>query len=278
MTAAQIPEVELNDGGRIPQLGLGVLGIASRESEQIVRAALDLGYRHIDTASVYGNETEVGRAIAASGLAREELFVTAKLWNSDHSDPGGALERSLDRLGLERIDLYLIHWPLPARGTAPGAWRGLIALADAGRVGSIGVSNFEIEHLRELIERTGVVPAVNQIELHPLHQRRALRDYCAAQGIAVQAWSPLSRGRDELMARDAVRAAASSHRKSPVQVLLRWHLQQGTILFPKTSRRERLAENLDVFDFSLSDAEMAAIDALDEGRGFGPDPRTFDAG
>ncbi|GAA1785593.1 aldo/keto reductase [Leucobacter iarius] len=276
MTALQIPEIKLNDGNLIPQLGLGVFKVDPGETERIVTDALEVGYRHIDTARIYDNEAETGRALAASGIPRDELFITTKLWNSDQENPVAAFEQSLERLGLDAVDLYLVHWPVPAAGTAVGAWRGLIEIIGSGRARSIGVSNFEIEHLRELLDETGVVPAVNQIELHPLHQRRELREFCAAHGIAIEAWGPLAQGKSDLFERDAITAAAAAHGKSPAQIVLRWHVQHGTIVFPKTTRRERMVENAAIFDFVLSDDEMAAIDALDEQHNFGPDPRTFD--
>ncbi|RGE23770.1 aldo/keto reductase [Leucobacter sp. wl10] len=277
MTALPIPNVTLSNGTEIPQLGLGVFLVEPGETERIVSDALEAGYRHIDTASYYRNEAEVGRALASSGIDRDEIFVTTKLWNTDQPRPREAFEESLDRLGLDRVDLYLIHWPQPERGEALGAWRSLIGIAESGRASAVGVSNFEIEHLAELIDATGVVPAVNQIELHPLHQRRELAAFCREQGIAVEAWGPLSQGKSDLLERPEVVAAAGAHGKTPAQVVLRWHVQQQRIVFPKTARRERLLENADVFDFALSDAEMAAIDALDEQLGFGPDPRAFNA-
>ncbi len=270
-----VPFVELNDGNLIPQLGLGVWRLAAEDTEQVVSDALELGYRHFDTARIYDNEEAVGRAIAASGVPRDELFITTKLWNTDQEDPHGAFEASLDRLGLEKVDLYLIHWPVPAKKTAVGAWRGLVEIVGSVQCDSIGVSNFEIAHLDELINETGVVPAVDQIELHPLHQRRELRQYCAERGIAVEAWSPLGQGKSDLLARPELAAAAVAHGKTAAQVVIRWHLQNGTIVFPKTANRARLAENADVFDFELSASEMAAIDAMDEQHNFGPDPSTF---
>ena len=276
MTALDIPTIELRDGARIPQLGLGVFLVDAGETERVVADALDVGYRHIDTAMIYENEAEVGRAIAASGVPRDELFVTTKLWNSDQSRPIAAFEESLDRLGLDHVDLYLIHWPQPMFGEAVGAWRGLLEIQDSGRATSVGVSNFEIEDLQRLIDETGVVPAVNQIELHPLHQRRELVEFCAEQGIAVEAWGPLSQGKSDLLQRPEILAAAEAHGKSPAQVVLRWHVQQGRIVFPKTSRRERMIENADIFDFELTAAEMAAIDAYEVGTNLGPDPSTFD--
>jgi 2,5-diketo-D-gluconate reductase A len=275
MTALPIPNIRLNDGNLIPQLGFGVFLVDPAETERIVSQALEAGYRHIDTASAYHNEEAVGRAIAASGIPRDELFVTTKLWNADQEDPHGAFDASLERLGLEKVDLYLVHWPVPTRGTALGAWRGLVEIVGSGRTGSIGVSNFEIEHLEQLLGETGVVPAVNQIELHPLHQRRELVEFCRAHGIAIEAWGPLSQGKSDLLEREEIAVPARLRGKTPAQIVLRWHLQRGNIVFPKTTRRARMVENAAIFDFVLSDAEMALIDALDEQQRFGPDPRTF---
>lgn len=277
MSEPQIPNIVLNSGRSIPQLGFGVFKIAPEEAPQLLADAFEAGYRHIDTASLYGNEAEVGRAVVESGLDRDEFFITTKLWNSDQARAHEAFDESMDRLGLDRVDLYLIHWPMPTLGQALGAWRALIEIARSGRASSIGVSNFEIDDLQQLIDETGIVPAVNQIELHPLHQRRELSAFCAENGIAVESWGPLSQGKSDLLERPAILEAAEAHGKSPAQAVLRWHVQQGRIVFPKTSRRERMIENADIFDFELSGAEMAAIDALDEQHNFGPDPRTFDA-
>lgn len=275
MSDLQIPSVELNDGNTIPQLGLGVFKVEPGDTERIVADALEVGYRHIDTARIYDNEEEVGRAIAASGVPRDELFITTKLWNTDQEDAHGAFEASLDRLGLEKVDLYLIHWPVPARKTAVGAWRSLVEIVGSDQCDSIGVSNFEIDHLNELLRETGVVPAVNQVELHPLHQRRELREFCAERGIAIEAWGPLSQGKSDLLQRAEITSAAVAHGKSAAQVVIRWHLQHGTILFPKTSSRARLIENASVFDFELSADQMAAIDAMDAQQNFGPDPSSY---
>lgn len=275
MGELQIPSIELNDGNLIPQLGLGVWRLQPAETERLVSEALELGYRHIDTARIYDNEEAVGRAIAASGVPRDELFITTKLWNDDQDDPHGAFQASLDRLGLDKVDLYLVHWPVPMFGTAVGAWRGLVELVGTDRCDSIGVSNFEIEHLTELLHETGVVPTVNQIELHPLHQRRELRAFCADRNIAIEAWGPLGQGKADLLERPAILAAAEAHGKTAAQVTLRWHLQHGTIVFPKTSNSARLAENADVFDFELSEQQMAAIDDMDEQQRLGGDPYTF---
>lgn len=275
MTTLPIPKIQLNDGNLIPQLGYGVFLVDPEDTERVVSEALEVGYRHIDTASFYRNEAAVGRAIANSGIPRDELFITTKLWNSDHNDPHAAFQRSLDFLGLEAVDLYLIHWPVPMHGTALNAWRGMVEIVGSGRSRSIGVSNFEIEHLQELLNETGVVPAVNQVELHPLHQRRELREFCRQYNIAVEAWGPLAQGKSDLFERDPIAESARVHRRTPAQVVLRWHIQHGNIIFPKTMQRARMVENSSLFNFVLSDPEMAAIDELDEQHNFGADPRTM---
>lgn len=277
MSDVEIPTVLLNDGTRIPQLGVGVFKVDPSETERVVSDALEIGYRHIDTASIYGNEAEVGRAVAASGIARDELTITTKLWNTDQADAHAAFERSIDALGLETIDLYLIHWPQPMYGEALGAWRSLIEIVGSGRAASIGVANFEIEHLQQLLDETGVRPSVNQIERHPLHQRRELVEFCRELDIAIESWGPLAQGKSDLFERDAVRDSAEAHGKTPAQVVLRWHLQHDSIIFPKSVRRNRLIENAQIFDFELTSDEMAAIDTLDEQKNFGSDPRTMDA-
>lgn len=276
MAALEIPNIPLHDGTEIPQLGVGVFKVDPGEAQRVVTDAIEVGYRHIDTAAIYRNEAEVGAAIAASAVPREELFVTTKLWTSDQTRGEGAFQESLDRLGLDSVDLYLVHWPQPMFGEALTAWRSLVKIHESGRATSIGVSNFEISDLEEIIAETGVVPAVNQIELHPLHQRRELVEYCNAKGIRVEAWGPLAQGKSDLFERAALTDPAAAHGKTPAQVILRWHAQQGRIVFPKTVRRERLVENAQIFDFELSAAEMAAIDALDEQRNFGTNPHEMD--
>lgn len=270
-----IPNVRLNDGNEIPQLGVGVFLVEPGVTDRIVSDALEVGYRHIDTASAYHNEAEVGAAIEASGIARDELFITTKLWNNDQERPHEAFDASLDRLGLEKVDLYLVHWPVPTQNTYVGAWRGLVEILGSGRTDSIGVSNFEVDHLQRLLDETGVVPAVNQIEVHPLHQRRELREFCREHGIAVEAWGPLAQGQGGLLELDTIVDTAAAHGKTPAQVVLRWHVQHGNIIFPKTLKRARMVENAQLFDFELTATEMAAIDALDAQQNFGPDPRTF---
>ncbi|MEW9529346.1 aldo/keto reductase [Microbispora sp. NPDC049125] len=268
--------ITLNNGVEMPQLGFGVWQVPDGEAEKAVTTALETGYRSIDTAKLYYNEEGVGRAIRASGLPREELFVTTKLWNDEHEYDKAlrAFDESMERLGLDVLDLYLIHWPVPSRGKYVDAWKALEKLYADGRVRAIGVSNFTIKTLQHLFEETGVVPAVNQIELHPQFPQKDLRDFHAEHGIATEAWSPLGQGQGLLDLPELAEIGAA-HGKSPAQVVLRWHLQLGNVVIPKSVTPERIAENIDVFDFRLDDAEMAAIDALDNGRRLGPDPATF---
>ncbi|MFG6504301.1 aldo/keto reductase [Microbacterium sp. P05] len=266
-----VPNVALNDGHTIPQLGYGVFKVPADETERAVTEALEVGYRHIDTAAIYGNEEGVGRAIAHSGLGRDELFVTTKLWNNRQSgdQPFEAITESLDKLGLEAVDLYLIHWPAPQNDTFLNAWQHLIEIRDNGQARSIGVSNFLVPQLERIVEATGVTPAVNQIELHPAYQQRDITAWADDHDVRIEAWGPLGQGKYDLFGTPAVADAAAAHDKSPAQVVLRWHLQKGFIVFPKSVRRSRLEENFDVFDFDLSGPEMVAIDALDPRDGSG---------
>jgi 2,5-diketo-D-gluconate reductase A len=264
-----VPRIQLNDGHSIPQLGFGVFRVAPAETERVVAEALEIGYRHVDTARIYGNEAGVGRALAASGIAREELFVTTKLWNDDQGTQSvfDAFDASLDRLGLDYVDLYLIHWPSPARDRYVETWRAFEALRDSGQVRSIGVSNFLGPHLERLLAETDVVPAVDQIELHPAHQQPDTAAYAEEHGIAIEAWGPLGQGKYPLLELPEVTDAAEAHGRSSAQVVIRWHLQRGHIVFPKSRKRARMAENFDVFDFELDEREMRAITALErEGR------------
>ena len=266
-----IPSVTLNDGNLIPQLGYGVFRVPPADTERAVSEALELGYRHIDTAAIYGNEEGVGAAIAASGIARDELFVTTKLWNDRHDgdEPNKAIAESLEKLGLDFVDLYLVHWPTPAADNYVHAWQKLIELRDAGLTRSIGVSNHLVPHLERIVAETGVVPAVDQIELHPAYQQRDVTTWAAEHDVRIESWGPLGQGKYDLFGAAPVAAAAMDHGKTPAQVVIRWHLQKGYIVFPKSVRRERLAENLDVFDFELTAPQMAAIDAMDPGDGSG---------
>ncbi|MEV0691111.1 aldo/keto reductase [Streptomyces sp. NPDC050388] len=273
---SKVPPITLNNGVEMPQLGFGVWQVPDAEAETAVAAALEAGYRSIDTAAAYGNEEGTGRAIAASGLPREDLFVTTKLWNTDHGYDSTlrAFDASLSRLGLDHVDLYLIHWPTPARGRYVDTYRAFEKLYAEGRVRAIGVSNFQREHLEHLIAETSVVPAVDQIELHPHLQQRAAREYHAQQGIATEAWSPLGQGKG-LLEVPAIVAIAQKHGRTPAQVVLRWHIQLGNVVIPKSVTPSRIKENIDVFGFSLDTEDLAAISALDEGRRLGPDPATL---
>ena len=265
-----VPRIQLNDGYSIPQLGFGVFKVDPNETERIVTDALEVGYRHFDTARIYGNEAGVGRAVAASGVPREELFITTKIWNDDHGTQSAfdAFDLSLERLGLDYVDLYLIHWPTPAQDRYVETWRALEAIRESGRVRSIGVSNFLVPHLERLLDETAVVPAVDQIELHPAHQQPETAAFAADHGIAVEAWGPLGQGKYPLLELPEIVGPAAAHGKSAAQVVLRWHLQRGYIVFPKTTSRARMAQNFDVFDFELGDDEMQAITSLErEGRG-----------
>ncbi|MGI5466468.1 aldo/keto reductase [Streptomyces sp. CA-132043] len=273
--STSIPNVTLNNGVAMPQLGFGVFQVPDDETTAAVTSALEAGYRSIDTAAVYGNETGVGRALASSGIAREDLFVTTKLWNDDQGYDAtlAAFDASLAKLGLDHVDLYLIHWPTPARDRYLDTWRAFEKLLADGRTRAIGVSNFQPAHLRRLLDASGIVPAVNQIELHPGLQQSELRAFHAEHGIATEAWSPLAQG--ALLKDEAITAIAERHGKTPAQVVLRWHLQIGNVVIPKSVTPARIRENLDVFDFALSDADIDAITALDQGMRTGPDPDTL---
>jgi 2,5-diketo-D-gluconate reductase A len=273
MTAPMIP---LNDGSAIPSVGLGVWQTPPKATEQAVTAALEAGYRHIDTAAAYDNEREVVRAVKKSGIPREDVFVVTKLWNADqgYDTTMKAFEKSAKRLGLgDYVDLYLIHWPVPAISQFVDTWRAFGALHDLGHIRSIGVSNFAPEHLNTLIDATGVVPVVNQIELHPLLTQLELREVHAQLGIATEAWSPLGRGR--LLEHPTITEVADARDKTPAQVIIRWHMQVGNIVIPKSVNPERIVSNFDVFDFELSDDDVTSISSLDNGTRLGPDPRTY---
>lgn len=271
-----IPLITLNDGNSIPQLGFGVFKVDPAETERIVTEALEVGYRHIDTAAVYGNEEGVGRAVVASGIPRDELFITTKLWNSEQGadTSRAALETSLQKLGLDSVDLYLIHWPRPDLDRYVDTFRVMEQLRSEGLTRSIGVSNFHQPHLQRILDETDTVPAVNQIELHPAFAQRELRAFQEPLGIRTEAWGPLGQGKYDLFSEQPVVDAAAAHGVTPAQVVIRWHLQQGIIVFPKSSTRARMAENFDVFGFELTDAEMDAVNGLDRGLRVGADPDT----
>ncbi|MFG2648692.1 aldo/keto reductase [Streptomyces sp. NPDC048436] len=261
----------------MPQLGFGVWQVPDDEAASAVTTALEAGYRSIDTAAIYGNEEGTGKAIAASGIAREELFVTTKLWNSDqgYDSTLRAFDTSLEKLGLDHVDLYLIHWPLPSKNLAADTYKAFEKIQADGRARSIGVSNFLPEHLEKLLAETSVIPAVNQIELHPHLQQRASREFHAEQGIATEAWSPLGQGKG-LLEVPAIVAIAQKHGRTPAQIVLRWHIQLGNVVIPKSVTPSRIKENIDVFSFELDPEDMAAISALNEDRRLGPDPAAFD--
>ncbi|MCM1946018.1 MULTISPECIES: aldo/keto reductase [Streptomyces] len=275
MAPVRIPTVTLNNGVEIPQLGFGVFQVPDEETTTAVSSALEAGYRSLDTAAIYGNEAGVGKALAASGISREELFVTTKLWNADqgHDATLRAFDDSLAKLGLDYVDMYLIHWPTPARDLYKETWKAIEKLVADGRVRAAGVSNFQPDHLKRLIDGADLVPAVNQVELHPGLQQNELRAVHAELGIATEAWSPLAQG--AVLGDEAVTVIAGRHGKSPAQVVLRWHLQLGNIVIPKSVTPERIRQNLDVFDFTLTDDEMAALAGLDRDLRTGPHPDQF---
>jgi 2,5-diketo-D-gluconate reductase A len=274
-TTDQVPRDTLRPEVEIPQLGYGVFQVPPKETEEVVARALQAGYRHIDTAAAYKNEGAVGQAIHASGIPREEIFVTTKCFNDDHGKDKAkrAFKASLERLELEHIDLYLIHWPVPSHDLYVETWQAFIELQAEGLVRAIGVSNFQPEHLERIVAETGVVPAINQVELHPYFQQAGLRHEHDELEIVTEAWSPLGQGLE--FEDPAIVGIAEAHSKTPAQAIIRWHLQLGNVVIPKSVTPERIVENFDVFDFELSDAEMEAIRELDAGKRIGPDPDTF---
>lgn len=274
----QQPTVTLNDGATMPQLGLGVWQTPQDEAATVVRTALEAGYTSVDTAAIYGNERGVGEGIANAGVPRDQLFITTKLWNDRHDYDAAlaAFDKSLGRLGLDYVDLYLIHWPAPKQGRFVDAWRALVRLKEEGRARSIGVSNFQPDHLARIIDETGVTPAVNQIELHPRFQQQDLRAVHAQRGIITESWSPLGQGK--LLDDPAIGAIARKHGKTPAQAIIRWHLDSGLVVIPKSVTPERIRANIDVFDFQLDAEDMARMAELDspDGRiGAHPDKATF---
>jgi diketogulonate reductase-like aldo/keto reductase len=275
---SKVPVITLNNGVEMPQLGFGVWQLPDEEAAGTVGAALDVGYRAIDTAAVYANEEGTGKALAASGVPREELFVTTKLWNSDQGYDRAlrAFDTSLAKLGLEQVDLYLIHWPLPALDRYPETWRALERIYADGRARAIGVSNFPAAHLRRLMDASGVLPAVNQIELHLELQQAELRALHAEYGIATEAWSPLGQGKG-LLDDPVLGSVAARHGVTPAQAALRWHLTVGNVVIPKSATPSRIAENFDVFGFELDSDDLATLAGLDRGKRLGPDPDTFNA-
>jgi 2,5-diketo-D-gluconate reductase A len=276
--ATEVPVLTLHDGVEIPQLGFGVFQIPPEETQEKVEEALGVGYRHVDTAAAYRNEAGVGAAIAATGVRREDVFVTTKLWNSEqgYDSTLRAFEQSIERLGTGNVDLYLIHWPLPSRDLFLDTWRAFERIQEEGGARSIGASNFRVEDLERLEQEAEKRPTVNQIELHPRLQQAELRAWHGDNDVATEAWSPLAQG--ELLEEGTIETVAAHHDRTPAQVILRWHLQIGNVVIPKSSSPERIRENFEVFDFELSEDDMAALERLDSGERTGPDPGTFDVG
>jgi len=275
--ALQVPTVTFNNGVDIPQVGYGVFKVPPAETKAAVTSALEVGYRHIDTAKLYDNEEAVGEAIAESGINRDDLFVTTKVWNDDQGRDRTlrAFDASMKRLGLDHLDLYLIHWPYPGQDTYVETWQTLEELYADGRVRSIGVSNFQPAHLQRLLDETDTVPAINQVELHPWLQQTELRAFHAEHGIVTEAWSPISRGAK--LDDPAIGRLADKHGTTPAQVILRWHLDIGNVIIPKSVNPERMAANLDLFGFQLDEDDHAVITGLDEGTRIGPNPDQFGA-
>ncbi len=271
--AASQPRLFLNDRKSIPQIGLGVWQTPPDVAGPVVETALRAGYRHVDTAAIYGNEAEVGEGIRAAGIVREDLFITTKLWNEEqgYNSTLRAFDESLERLGLDYVDLYLIHWPSPQRGLYVETWKAFVRLKEQGLVRSVGVSNFEPEHLNKIISATGVTPVLNQIELHPRFQQRKLRLVHEKLGIATQSWSPLGQG--TLLEHPTINAIAAKHNKTSAQIIIRWHIDNGLVVIPKSVTPARIAQNFDVFSFGLDEADLAAVAKLNAvGGRIGPDP------
>ena len=275
ISASLVPKLPLRGGAEIPQLGFGVFQVQPRQTREAVTRALATGYRHIDTAAAYGNEEPVGEAIRGAGIGRGEVFVTTKCWNDDqgYEQAKRAFRASSERLGLDYLDLYLIHWPVPPFDRYVETWRAFIELRDEGLVRAIGVSNFLPEHLERVIAETGETPAINQIELHPYLQQRELRREHDRLGIVTEAYSPLGQGL--VLGDRTIAAIAEAHSRTPSQVVIRWHLQLGNVVIPKSAKPERIRENFEAFDFELASAEVEAINALEAGRRTGGDPATF---
>ena len=275
-----VPNIALHDGTSIPQLGFGVFQVPPADTAATVATALEVGYRHIDTAQMYGNEAGVGAGLKNSGLTRDDVYVTTKLNNTFHrpDDARREIDASLERLGLDQVDLFLIHWPLPTQydGDFVQTWQALIEAQKAGRTRSIGVSNFQPAHLDRIVEETGVVPVVNQVEVHPFFANEDVRAANARHGVLTEAWSPIAQG--AVLDDDTIGEIASLVGRTPAQVVLRWHIQRGDIVFPKSMSRDRMQQNFELFDFELEPTHVAAIDALDRGESgrMGPNPDVFD--
>ena len=266
------PYIKLHDGNLMPQLGLGVWQASNDEATHAVSTALNTGYRHIDTAAIYKNEAGVGKALTQTTIARNELFITTKLWNDQQIYAQKGLEESLEKLKLDYVDLYLIHWPEPQQDNYVAAWKQLLKLREQGLAKSVGVCNFHIPHLQRLIDETGVAPAVNQIELHPMLQQRQMHAWNATHRIATESWSPLAQGGKGVFDQPLIQQLAEKYSKTPAQIVIRWHLDSGLIVIPKSVTPKRIHENFDVFDFKLEKDELLAFGKLDIGKRLGPDP------
>ncbi len=267
--------IKLHDGNLMPQLGLGVWQATNEDVATAIHKALEVGYRSIDTAAAYKNEQGVGDALKSAGVARDELFITTKLWNDDQKRPREALEESLEKLQLDYVDLYLMHWPVPAIDRYVEAWKGMIELQQEGLIKSIGVCNFNVEHLQRIIDETGVTPVINQIELHPLLQQRQLHAWNATHKIQTESWSPLAQGGEGVFDQKIIRELADKYGKTPAQIVIRWHLDSGLVVIPKSVTPARIAENFNVWDFRLDKDELSEIAKLDQGKRLGPDPEQF---
>jgi 2,5-diketo-D-gluconate reductase A len=272
-----VPTVTLLGGAEIPQLGLGVFQVPPADTSAIVAQALSAGYRSVDTAAAYQNEAAVGQAIAESGLDRADVFLTTKRWNAaqTYDETTQAFEGSLERLGFDYVDLYLLHWPVPSRDLYVEGWRALIDIAASGRARAIGVSNFNVEHIERIVADTGVAPAINQVELHPGFAQNELRQVHARHDIVTESWSPLAQADPKLLGAPAIVEISERHQKSPAQIVLRWHVQLGCVVIPKASSLGRLRENISIFDFELSADEMTRIEQVGAVGRIGPDPATF---
>ena len=276
---SSVPNLVLNNGVEIPQLGFGVFKVPADETKQAVSTALEAGYRHIDTARLYGNEAAVGEAVRESGLMRDEVFVTSKVWNKDQGFDSTlrGFDASMGQLGFDVLDLYLIHWPLPAKDLYVDTWRAMEQLYKDGRIRAIGVSNFHPDHLRRLLDKSDVVPVINQVELHPYLQQSEVRKANEELGVLTEAWAPIARG-GELLEDPVITGLADKHARTPAQVVLRWHIELGNVVIPKSVTPSRVQENIDIFGFSLDEEDMAAVAQLDRGQRTGPDPDTLNGG